>query len=70
MFDALIPLVKAVLVVPITLLPIINPPSVAAFMLLCIGLDILWTGWVELNAVQRPLQAGGPIRAGCRPTPR
>jgi multiple antibiotic resistance protein len=27
----------------------------AAFMLLCIGLDILWTGWVELNAVQRPL---------------
>lgn len=25
----------------------------AAFILLCMGLDILWTGWLELNAVHR-----------------
>ena len=25
----------------------------AAFILLCMGLDILWTGWLELNAVPR-----------------
>ena len=27
----------------------------AAFILLCMGLDILWTGWLELNAVPRTL---------------
>jgi multiple antibiotic resistance protein len=27
----------------------------AAFILLCMGLDILWTGWVELNAMPRTL---------------
>ena len=39
MFDALVPLVKAVLVVPITLLPIINPPSVAPVFLATAGTD-------------------------------
>jgi multiple antibiotic resistance protein len=39
MFDNLIPLLKAVLVVPITLLPIINPPSVAPVFVATAGTD-------------------------------
>lgn len=27
--------------------------QMAAFILVCIGLDIMWTGWLELNAAQR-----------------
>ncbi|MFN9772560.1 MAG: MarC family protein, partial [Burkholderiales bacterium] len=39
MLDPLLPLLKAVLVVPITLLPIINPPSVAPVFLATAGTD-------------------------------
>jgi multiple antibiotic resistance protein len=39
MLEPLLPLLKAVLVVPITLLPIINPPSVAPVFLATAGTD-------------------------------
>jgi multiple antibiotic resistance protein len=39
MLDALLPLLKAVLVVPLTLLPIINPPSVAPVFVATVGSD-------------------------------
>jgi multiple antibiotic resistance protein len=39
MLDTLLPLLKAVLVVPVTLLPIINPPSVAPVFVATVGTD-------------------------------
>jgi multiple antibiotic resistance protein len=39
MLDSVIPLLKAVMVVPLTLLPIINPPSVAPVFVATVGTD-------------------------------
>ncbi|HSD42995.1 MAG TPA: hypothetical protein VLD36_14145 [Burkholderiales bacterium] len=61
--DLVVPFLKALALVPLPLLPIINPLSTApvfiatvgrnkrivALILLCIGIQIMWNGWAELN---------------------
>lgn len=61
--DLVVPYLKALALVPLPLLPIINPLSTApvfvatvgrnrsivALILLCIGIQIMWNGWAELN---------------------
>lgn len=61
--DLVVPFLKALALVPLPLLPIINPlstppvfvatvgrnRSIVALILLCIGIQIMWNGWAELN---------------------